>query len=112
MTFLVVFLALLESGGGTQKAGQIEVNGLIATRVKFSDTTKQKVAEASLAMLTSCRYWHHPNEGELPEWDDIFFDTYYKKCHIYIRFDKPRTIKTVTSEQIEVSEMLIVLPLN
>jgi hypothetical protein len=112
MKFLVVFLSLLGSDDTAEKAGQVEVNGLIATRVKFKEEAKRKVAEAGLAMLTSCSYSHHPNEGELPQWEDIFLDTYYKKCHIHIRFDKPRTIKTAASEKVEVSEMVIVLPLN
>lgn len=118
MNLLVALLFPLVAGDGgeTIRRGETarlpEVSGVIATHVRFKEAARKRVAEACLALLASCTYAHVPNEGEMPEWDTTFLDVLYKKAHLYIRLPKPRAIQIATSEKIEVSELLIVLPLN
>ena len=118
MRLLVALLSVMPSGDVGQKipSGKTvrlpEVSGVIATPVLFQDRVREKIAEAGIALLASCRYAHVPNEGPMPEWGDTLLDTRSKKAYLHIRLAKPRTIKTVAEEKVEVSEMLIVLPLN
>jgi hypothetical protein len=118
MGFLVAFLSVLPAGdpGQTNRPGDAvrlpEVSGVIATPVLFRDQARERIAEAGLALLASCHYAHVPNEGEMPEWDDTLLDTRNKKAYLHIRLAKARTIKTAAEQKVEVSEMIIVLPLN
>jgi hypothetical protein len=112
MCALFVFLSLLLGADESGTDRLPEVSGVIATSIQFKDTAKEKVAEAGLALLASCHYWHVPSEGEMPKWDSTVLDLTQSRCHLYFRFAKPRTIKPIPSETVEVSEMIIVLPLS
>jgi hypothetical protein len=115
MSFFIPFLLLLPSGdAGTPrdkgKAVRLpEVRGVIATPVRFSDTAGQKVADAGLALLASCHYAHHPNEGAMPDWEDTLLDCMNKKVYLYIRFPEVQEVKTEGEKNVRVSEMIIVL---
>ena len=115
MKFVIPFLLLLLSGDvGTprDKAHAVrvpEVRGFLATPVWFSDAASQKVADAGLAMLKSCHYDHHPNEGAMPEWDDILSDCTNKKVYLYIRLPEVTEIKTAAEKKVRVTEMIVVL---
>ena len=110
MTFTLFLLSLLSAGDGGAPGRPAEVTGLLATRVRFSGAAGDRVAEAGLNLLASCSYSQQPNEGELPRWDDTLLDT-LGKCHIRLRFPEPRAVNVMT-RSLEVSEMLIALPLN
>jgi hypothetical protein len=118
VAFLLAFLSVLPSAdpSPTGRPGDAvrppEVSGVIATPVRFPGQARERIAEAALALLASCRYAHVPNEGEMPEWDDTLLDTRNQKAYLHIRLAKARTIKTAAEQKVEVSEMVIVLPLN
>jgi hypothetical protein len=115
MSFFIPFLLFLPLGdvGTPRDKGKTvrlpEVRGVIATQVRFSDTGSRKVADAGLALLASCHYAHHPNEGPMPDWDDTLLDCMNKKVYLYIRFPEAREVKTESGEKVRVSEMIIVL---
>lgn len=91
---------------GEKDAAKPKVTGNIATRVEFKDAAGEKVAEAAVALLASCRH----KDGELVDWDDLLLAT-TNKCFLRIRLPKPRST-TVNDDKLEVSELLVLLPLN
>jgi hypothetical protein len=91
---------------GEKDAAKPKVTGNIATRVEFKDAASEKVAEAAVALLASCRH----KDGELVDWDHLLADT-ANKCFLRIRLPKPRSI-TVNDDKLEVRELLVLLPLN
>jgi hypothetical protein len=86
-----------------------EVRGVIAGPIRFPESATRKVAAAGLALLASCHYAHHPNEGAMPDWDDTLLDCMNKKVYLYIRFPEAQEIKTECEKNVQVSEMIIVL---
>src|SRR5262245_7463297 len=112
MSFFVSLLFLLSSGdvGAPRENGKPirlpEVRGVIAAPVRFSDKASQKIADAGLALLASCHHAHHPNEGPMPDWDDILLDCMNKKVYLHIRLPEPREVR-ITREKVRVSEIII-----
>jgi hypothetical protein len=49
---------------GEKEAAKPKVTGNIATRVEFKDSSSEKVAEAAVALLATCRH----KDGEMTDW--------------------------------------------
>ncbi|HJZ89267.1 MAG TPA: hypothetical protein VKE40_00245 [Gemmataceae bacterium] len=118
MGFLVAILSVLPSGDPAprSKPGDVvrppEVSAVIAAPVRFPDQARERVAEAGLALLASCHYAHVPNEGAMPEWDDTLLNTRNKSAYLHIRLAAARAVETAGGATVEVSEMIVVFPLN
>jgi hypothetical protein len=101
-----IFSVTGQGAEGEKDAAKPKVTGNIATRVEFKDAASEKVAEAALALLASCRH----KDGEITDWDDLLRAA-ANKCFLRIRLPKPRPT-TVNDDKLEVSELLVLLPLN
>ena len=112
MSILVAFLALVPSADGPVAVPTTAVTGNIATRVVFKEADVDKVVEACLALLASCHYSQVPNEGPLADWDGTYSEVFNTRSHLHVRLAKPRTVKCAEGSAVEVSEMLVLLPLN
>jgi hypothetical protein len=102
-----IFSGTGQGAEGEKDAAKPKVTGNIATRVEFKDAASEKVAEAAVALLTSCQH----KDGELADWDALLLAA-ANKCFLHIRLPKPRPIATVTGEKLEATELLVLLPLN
>lgn len=110
----ITLLCLVPSHGASdtgRKIQQPEVDGYIATPVRFPGASARKVADAAVALLASCHYSHQPGEGKLPEWDDVLLDCINKQVYLHVRIARPRVVKTREAPQkpFQVAELVIVL---
>ena len=112
MSVLVALLALVPSSDGDRVVPAATVTGNIATRVVFKGADADEAAAACLALLASCHYSQVPAEGPLAGWEETYSDVFNTRSHLHVRFPKPQTVKCADGEQVEVSEMLVLLPLN
>jgi hypothetical protein len=112
MSVLVALLALVSWADDERVVPSATVKGNIATRVEFKEADGDKVAAACLALLASCHYSHVPAEGPLPDWDGTYSDVFNTRSHLHVRFAKPQAVRCADGEQVEVTEMLVLLPLN
>lgn len=110
MSRVILLLALLLLGDAGNKTGVPEVRGRIETRVRFQGESAAAVADASVALLSSCHHRDHDDGDALPGWDRTFRDA-EPKSHVYIRFPRPRDV-SVLDRTVHVSEMFVVLPFN
>ena len=101
-----IFSGTGQGAEGEKDAAKPKVTGNIATRVEFKDAASEKVAEAAVALLASCRH----KDGELVDWDNLRLSA-ANKCFLHIRLPKPRP-STIMDEKLEVRELLVLLPLN
>jgi hypothetical protein len=112
MTGFALFLAVMVTGGSRPAAPPPKVEAVLATRVRFEGAAAVRIADLGLAMLAESRYEGVPNEGNLPSWEDLSDDVRNRTCHIHIAFERPKTVHTIISGPVEVSEMFVVLPLH
>jgi hypothetical protein len=112
MGILLALLALVPPAGGGRFAPPATVNGNLATRVVFKGADADQVAGACLALLASCHYSHLPAEGPMPDWGETAATAANTRSHLHVRFAKPQAVKCADGVAVEVTEMLVLLPLN
>ena len=111
MGILVALLTLVPAGG-EPVAPRAAVKGNLATRVTFPGADADDVAAACLKLLASCHYSRVPAEGSLPDWDGTYATASNTRSHLHVRFAKPQAVKCADGTAVEVTEMLVLLPLN
>ena len=67
---------------------------------------------ACLALLASCHYSRVQAEGPLPDWGETAATASNTRSHLRVRFAKPRAVTCADGSKVEVTEMLVLLPLN
>jgi hypothetical protein len=112
MGILLALLALVPAADDGQAVPAAEVRGNLATRVMFKGADSDRAAEACLELLASCHYSRVPAEGPLPGWADTYSQAFNTRSHLHVRLAKPRAVKCADGVAVEVSEMLVLLPLN
>ena len=112
MSALVALLALVPADGGGRVAPTAAVTGNIATRVVFKGADADEVGAACLKLLASCHYSHVPAEGPMPDWGGTMAEASNSRSHLHVKFDKPQAVKCADGVEVEVTEMLVLLPLN
>jgi hypothetical protein len=100
----VLVACLLLAAPVADQSDHPEIQGLIATRVQFGGEAREKLASACLALLRSCAYSAPASEED---WLNAL-----DKCHLDIKFTKPRNALVNRSETVTVAQMLITFPLG
>jgi len=112
MGILLPLLALIPCAGDDRPVTSAAVRGNLATRVVFKGDAAERMAAACLDLLASCHYSRVPVEGPLPEWDATYATVVTTRSHLHVRLEKPRAVTCADGVSVEVSEMLVLLPLN
>lgn len=112
MSVFAALLVLALSADGERVIPSVTVKGNIATRVVFKGAAGDKVSASCLALLTSCHYSQVPAEGPMPDWEDTYAKAFNTASHLHVRFAKPQSVKCADGTAVEVTEMLVLLPLN
>lgn len=90
---------------GLSAQDSAQVQGVLATRVQFSDEAGEKLAAASLKLLASCTASGPATEKELQ-------DAPARTCHLHLTFARPRIVTMANSSALAVDEVVVTFPLS
>ena len=98
-TALVLLLSVLAA----EPAAVPEVQALVVTHLRFTEKDRDKLAEATVKLLSSCHSSCPSTEKD--------YQSLFRQCHLHVKFATPREV-TADRKKVMVDELIVSFPTN